>query len=140
MNLYAYMTEKVLKSSLSDYIRHHYGAPPRERGALLMRFEEPTDNPCDIQEELFNSFCGKDVVFIHTRCGGCGNECDEDSNYQACGGREWEERNQDTFIAHITDLFDSTYMDHYFKAVLDDEYEALLKEMSESREQLGGGR
>lgn len=34
---------------------------------------------------------------------------------------------KDLFIAHCTDEFDSTYCDHYFKAVINDEYKDLIK-------------
>lgn len=51
---------------------------------------------------------------------------DEDSNYISCGAKDWEESNKDLFLDHITDKFDSTYCTHYFKAVINDEYNELL--------------
>lgn len=136
MDLYAYVTEHELGSGLSEYIAAHYGTPPRDRGALLMKLEEPMDDPYGVQDMMFNSHCGEDVVFVHTRCGGCGDECDEDSNYQSCGGREWEEANADTFLEHVTDEYDCTYMDHYFRAVEGEDYQRVLEGIRAEREQL----
>ena len=136
MNLYAYLTEKDLDTSLSSYIERHYGTPPRDRGALLMELETPFEHSVDCQEGLFNEYCGKPVIYVHTRCGGCGDEDDEYSNYRACGGYEWEQRNADTFLAHVSDSFDSTYMDHYFAAVPGDDYDALVREMRAAHERI----
>lgn len=110
------------------YVVNNYGQVPRLRGIRLMKLEEKTgeDGP---QMELFDSMCGEDVVYIHTRCGSCGcGDDDPDTNYTACGGKEFEERNADKLLASINDEFDWTYRDHYFKAVVNDEYKRLLGE------------
>lgn len=41
---------------------------------------------------------------------------------------EYIEKNKELFLDHITDEFDCTYCDHYFKAVVNDEYAELIKE------------
>ncbi len=121
MNLYAY----TQISTLEDYVNKHYGKPPRLRGIQLMKVETPEEpEPCDgYQEEVFNKYCGQDVVYIHTRCGG--------GNYEYFGADKWEERNSDTFLEGVGDEFDCTYRDHYFKAVVDDEYRKLVDKYSE---------
>lgn len=112
--------------SLGDYVYRHYGNVPRLRGVRLMKAEEPVETDGEWQLEVFNGFCGEDVVYIHTRCGGCCDEDDPDSNYVYCGGRDWEESNGELFIKSIDDAWDKTYRDHYFKAVIDDEYARLV--------------
>ena len=114
--------------TMEDYVVKSYGHVPRLRGIRLMKLEKKTggDSP---QMELFDSMCGEDVVYIHTRCGACGcDDDDPDTNYTACGGREFDERNADKLIASITDEFDWTYRDHYFKAVVNDDYKRLLED------------
>lgn len=122
MDLGAYANIEALES----YVARHYGEVPRLRGIRLMRVEEPT-GCCGRQMEVFDGYCGKDVVYIHTRCGSAfwGDE-DPDANYVSCGGREWEEANPDTFIESLNDKWDGTYRDHYFMAVVDDEYKAMI--------------
>lgn len=110
------------------YVVNNYGHVPRLRGIRLMKLEEKTGEGGP-QMELFDSMCGEDVVYIHTRCGSCGfGDDDPDTNYTACGGKEFEERNADKLLASINDEFDGTYRDHYFKAVVNDEYKRLLGE------------
>lgn len=114
---------------LSDYIEKNYGEIPRCRGYELMKLAEKYGDDSDEQTSLYNSFVGQDVIYIHTRCGDCGlGYEDEESNYVYCGAKDWEEEHKDLFIAHCTDEFDSTYCDHYFKAVINDEYKELIKE------------
>ena len=125
MNLYAYATGTL--TGVRDYIEKHYGEVPRFRGALFMKMMEPSEDASSQQDILFNSLCGKDVIFIHTRCGDCGMGYDDaDSNYVACGGAAWEKSLGDLFIDHITDEYDSTYCDHYVAAVPGKEYDTLL--------------
>lgn len=123
MDLGAYMQIELLK----DYVARNYGEPPRLRGVRLMRFEEPSGEP-EYQMQVFDGYCGQDVVYVHTRCGSaCWGDDDPDANYIACGGRAWEESNPDTFIESLNDEWDGTYRDHYFKAVVDDEYKAIVE-------------
>ena len=94
--------------------------------------EKYTDDS-DEQTHLYNSFVGQDVIYIHTRCGDCGMGYDnEESNYVYCGAKDWEEKHKDLFIEHITDPFDQTYCTHFFKAVVNDEYEEALKVLEEA--------
>lgn len=114
--------------TMEDYVVKNYGDVPRLRGIRLMKLEKKTggDGP---QMELFDSMCGEDVVYIHTRCGSyCFGDDDPGTNYTACGGKEFDERNADTLIASINDELDGTYRDHYFKAVVNDDYKRLLGE------------
>lgn len=114
--------------TMGHYVVENYGEVPRLRGIRLMKLEDKTGED-GTQMEMFDSMCGKDVVYIHTRCGSCGcGDDDPDTNYIACGGKEFDERNADRFIASINDEFDGTYRDHYFKAVVNDEYKRLLEE------------
>lgn len=95
--------------------------PPRLRGIRLMRFEEPIDN------YLFDSFCGKDVIYIHTRCGQC--HFDGNDNYEAFEMDKWEDELGDLFLAAENDEFDCTYRDTYI-AVPEDKlglYQKLLE-------------
>jgi len=130
MDLYATLFLK--KDLVKRYIEKHYGFIPRLRGVRFMRYEEP--NACESmgrQSVLWSENCGKDVIYIHTRCGGGYDETDPDSNYIACGGKGWEEDNKDTFIESVDDFYDSTYRDHYFRAVIDDDYNEICKQLEE---------
>lgn len=121
--------ENTYDEKLSNYIEKNYGEIPRCRGYELMRLVEKYGNDSDEQTSLYDSFVGQDVIYIHTRCGNCGlGYEDEESNYVYCGAKEWEAKYKDLFIAHCTDEFDRTYCDHYFKAVINDEYNDLVKE------------
>lgn len=120
--------ENTYDEKLSNYIEKNYGEIPRCRGYELMKLVEKYENDSDEQTFLYNSFVGQDVIYIHTRCGDCGlGYEDEESNYVYCGAKEWEEKYKDLFIAHFTDEFDATYCDHYFRAVINDEYKDLIK-------------
>ena len=122
MDLYAY----TQIDALGSYVERNYGAPPRLRGILLMEMERPCEYPEDRQMEVFNSHCGKPVIYIHTRCGG--------ANYRDFGADKWELDNSETFIEGVDDEFDPTYRDHYFRAVDDDEYRALVAKLAERGE------
>lgn len=122
MDLGAYINTPAFGS----YVKKHYGDVPRIRGIRLMKLESPYD-PEDSQDEMFNKHCGEDVIYVHTRCGAYGQDDNPDCSYVACGGKAWEESNPETFIESIDDSCDSTYRDHYFKAVIDDEYRQLLE-------------
>lgn len=113
---------------LEDYVEKHYGKVPRLRGIRLMKLEEPEGESDGRQMDVFNGYCGKDVIYIHTRCGSAGyGDDDPDSNYRFCGADKWEEANSDLFIESLNDEFDGTYRDHYFTAVIDDEYNRLIE-------------
>lgn len=125
MDLYAY--SQIEK--LGEYVTKHYGEVPRLRGIRLMKLEKPEES-YSTQMDIYNSYCGKDVIYIHTRCGSAWyGDDDPDANYISCGGKEWEEANSELFIESINDEFDGTYRDHYFEAVIDDDYKALITEM-----------
>lgn len=111
--------------AIMSYINKHYGGVPRLRGVRFMKVETPYDSDgyLEYQEEAFNSYCGKDVIYIHTRCGGS-KKC-EDSNYVYFGADKWEESNL-LFIEGVTDEWDATYRDHYFEAVVDEEYDKII--------------
>lgn len=126
MDLGAYAKIDLYK----NYVNRNYGNPPRLRGIRLMKIEKPEEHSGSRQMNLYNSYCGQDVVYIHTRCGG--DEYDEDSNYCSFGADVWEGSNYDTFLESINDEMDFTYRDHYFKAVVDDEYLNLIKECEEN--------
>ena len=114
---------------LYEYVVRVYGDVPRLRGIRLMRAEEPVEADGCWQLEEYNGFCGQDVVYIHTRCGGCGDEDDPSSNYIRCGGRRFDDLNADRLIRSFDDAWDETYRDHYLRALVDDEYLALLDKM-----------
>ena len=112
---------------LGGYVTRNYGSPPRLRGIRLMRLEKPTGDP-EYQMQVFDGYCGEDVVYVHTRCGSaCWGDGDPDANYISCGGLAWEEANPETFIESLNDEFVGTYRDHFFKAVIDDEYKSLIE-------------
>lgn len=116
----------VRMESLQGYVEKHYGMPPRPRGIRLMKVENKVEEG-DAQFEMYNSFCGEDVIMLHTRCGGCGwGEDDESSNYKSCGMDKYEEDNAEYLVGAIDDGWDTTYRDTYLKAVVDDEYKQLI--------------
>lgn len=125
MDLGAYFNIGLLR----EYAESCYGFIPRLRGIRLMRVEQPSNERGE-QLKLFDSMCGKHVVYIHTRCGA--------NNYRDCGGEDFERRNDDAFIAAIDDECDPTYRDHYFEAVVNDEYKRLLDELAKSYEEAEG--
>ena len=133
MDLGAYMQVDYL----CDCVTRFYGEVPRLRGIRFMRVEEPVDADGYWQLEEFNRLCGHDVVCIHTRCGGGLDEDDPCSNYVSCGGRDWEESNDGLFIRSFDDAWDATYRDHYFRAVVDDEYLGLVKQLENALETEG---
>jgi hypothetical protein len=116
---------------VAEYIKKNYGEVPRIRGVRFMKLEKPVPNEeKSPQIDMFNKYCGQDVVYIHTRCGDCSMSLgfkSKNSNYFTFGAKAWEERNKKLFLDHITDEFDCTYCDHYFKAVVNDEYADLIK-------------
>lgn len=125
MDLGAYFNIGILR----EYVEGCYGFIPRLRGIRLMAVEQPTHDEGE-QLKLFDSMCGKHVVYIHTRCGA--------NNYRDCGGEDFERRNADALIAAIDDECDPTYRDHYFEAVVNDEYKRLLDELAKSYEEAEG--
>lgn len=154
MDLIAYKilnSDDEISKMIKDYVLKNYGDVPRCRGVRLMKIETPVEegdhavvdvndilgSPIDNsyytgQNYLFNKYAGQDVIYIHTRCGDCGmGYDDEDSNYVSCGAKDWEENNHEVFLDHITDSFDSTYCTHYFKAIIDDDYNAIINKINE---------
>lgn len=122
MDLEAYTNIPTFES----YVIKHYGEVPRLRGIMLMKLEKPTGEP-GCQMQVFDECCGKDIIYIHTRCGSASwGDSDPNANYIGCGGKEWEEANSETFIKSLNDEWDGTYRDHYFKAVIDDDYRLLI--------------
>lgn len=117
MDLGAYVNIDLLR----EYAEDCYGFVPRLRGIRLMAVERPTYGEGE-QLKLYDSMRGRDVVYIHTRCGA--------GNYRDCGGEDFEKRNADALIAAIDDECDPTYRDHYFKAVINDKYKRLLDELA----------
>ena len=153
MDLIAYSNKD--NKLVDKYIRENYGDIPRPRGIRFMKIEQkleenekPNMDVLDMfgnEEEYdvdytetsntFNKYVGKDVIYIHTRCGDCDLGYDnENSNYVYCGAKEWEEEHKDLFLEHITDPFDSTYCTHYFKAVINEDYEKILELAKEEDE------
>ena len=90
MDLYAYTQIEKYEKEISDILEHI----PRLRGIRKMSEEEPqTEDSYQLQR--FNSYCGKENVYmIHARIGGTG----EFSNWEYYEG---------------DDDFDSTYCDIY---------------------------
>lgn len=121
MDLYAYTRIEDLKELLPS-------EPPRLRGIRLMSTEEPVEYPESLQAKTFNKYVGKDVIYIHTRCGACFGDDNSDSNYVACGLKDWEEENKDLVLDSINDNFDCTYRDTYIMVSEDKRelYEKLL--------------
>lgn len=114
---------------MNTYITKNYGEVPRCRGVRFMKVERPWGGN-SAGDKLHDKYVGTDTIYIHTRCGHCGmGYDDEDSNYVYYGAKEWEEKNKDKFLEHLTEEFDQTYCTHYFKAVINDEYKEILKEI-----------
>lgn len=129
LGAYVIMEEPEIKA----YLEKHYGDVPRPRGVRFMALHKETD--CDEDDVVFKKYCGQDIIYIHTRCGECGMgfdykpkdpEQDLRSNYEYFGADKWEEAHKDLFLEHEADDDDKTYASHYFKAVVDDEYRAII--------------
>lgn len=118
MDLGAYVISQ--ETAIVSYVNKHYGDVPRLRGVRFMRVETPYHSD-SYQNDMFDSYCGKDIIYIHTRCGG--------NNYIDCGGEEWENSNP-LFLEGVDDEWDCTYRDHYFEAVVDEEYNKIIAMLS----------
>lgn len=121
MDLYAYAVMDRCEE-VRDYVVKHYGEPPRWRGVRMMRDEERADGST-YQMELYNEFVGKDVIYIHTRCGG--------DNFDYYGMGDWEHRNDEYYLDAADDDFDRTYRDTYLKAVPGEDYDRALAALRE---------
>jgi len=118
MDLAAYiiMTDEMFRR----YVSEHYGDPPRPRGIRLMKYEGKGIAGDGSEGSMWDSFCGEDVIYVHTRCGA--------SNYEYFEADKWEEANADTFLGSVDDDWDCTYRDHFFKAVPGPDYDELCRE------------
>ena len=126
MDMYAFMLSQT--GEVKAYVEKNYGDVPRMRGVRFMKLQSPEDcDNGDYESEVYGRHCGKDVVYIHTRCGA--------SNYEYFEADKWEESNP-TFIESCDDAFDCTYRDHYFEAVLGDEYDSLIAGILEARKEV----
>lgn len=138
MDIYA--TILANDEKIDAYIEKHFGNVPRIRGVRFMKVEQVpdvSDDEADCEYNMFRKYAGKDVVYIRTRCGDCNLGYDnESSNYIYCGGKDWEEEHKDLFLDHVTEDFDSTYCVHYFNAVVDEEYNEIIKELLEIQERM----
>lgn len=127
MDLYAYALSR--DELVDKYIKENYGDVPRLRGVRFMKIEQKTEE-CDNEAKLFNKYAGKDVIYIHTRCGNCGYAFSTPgSNYKEFEADKWEEAHKDLFLEHINEDFDETYCTHYFKAVKNADYFQILKQL-----------
>ena len=84
MDLGAY----ILINALGDYVQEVCGElPPRLRGLRLMKVETSEDFDAEdftyAHNRQFSELCGKDYIYIHTRCGG--SDGDDESNYYYFG-------------------------------------------------------
>lgn len=125
MDLGAY----VLINTLGDYVQEVCGElPPRLRGLRLMKVE--TSENFDAEDftyahnRQFSELCGKDYIYIHTRCGG--SDGDDESNYYYFGMDKWEKEHG---AFGIDDGYDHTYRDTYIPAVVNDTYKELIAEL-----------
>lgn len=124
MDLYAYM----LTPKLKEYVKKVCGElPPRMRGICLMKVKNADDfDAIDLTHESMREFakrCGKDYIYIHTRCGGSGND---ESNYYYFGMDKWEKEHG---AFGIDDGYDYSYRDTYIPAVVNDTYKELIAEL-----------
>lgn len=127
MDLAAYviLTDEMFK----NYVNEHYGEPPRPRGIRLMKYEKEGFAGDGKEGSMWDSFCGKDVIYVHTRCGSASwGDDDPEANYMYFGADKWEEANADTFLGSVNDDWDGTYRDHFFKAVPGPDYDELCRE------------
>ena len=104
MDLYAYMQIEKYEKEISDILEQI----PRLRGIRKMSEEEPQKED-SYQLQRFNSYCGKDNVYmIHARIGGTG----EFSNWGYYEGDK-KVATQPWFLEKVDDDFDTTYCDIY---------------------------
>ena len=100
MDLYAYSQIEKYKDEISDILKYI----PRLRGIRKMSEEDPQEEDC-YQLERFNSYCGKEKVYmIHARIGG--------NNWEYYEG-EKTVATQPWFLEKVDDDFDNTYCDIY---------------------------
>lgn len=125
MDLGAY----VLVNTLGDYVQEVCGElPPRLRGLRLMKVETSEDFDAEdftyAHNRQFSELCGKDYIYIHTRCGG--SDGNDESNYYYFGMDKWEKEHG---AFGIDDGYDHTYRDTYIPAVVNDTYKELIAEL-----------
>lgn len=125
MDLGAY----VLIDALGDYVQEVCGElPPRLRGLRLMKVE--TSENFDAEDftyahnRQFSELCGKDYIYIHTRCSG--SDGNDESNYYYFGMDKWEKEHG---AFGVDDGYDHTYRDTYIPAVVNDTYKELIAEL-----------
>ena len=125
MDVGAYILKDLLVNLLPS-------EPPRLRGIRLMKLEEPNSGL-----SIFDSHCGKDLIYIHTRCGQCNFDCDD--NYKHFGMDKWEKELGDLFLEANNDDFDCTYRDTYIKVPegKEKEYKEALDEVKEIYDSAG---
>lgn len=125
MDLGAY----ILINALGDYVQEVCGElPPRLRGLRLMKVETSEDFDAEdftyAHNRQFSELCGKDYIYIHTRCGG--SDGDDESNYYYFGMDKWEKEHG---AFGIDDGYDRTYRDTYIPAVVNDTYKKLIAKL-----------
>lgn len=125
MDLGAY----VLVNTLGDYVQEVCGElPPRLRGLRLMKVETSEDFDAEdftyAHNRQFSELCGKDYIYIHTRCGG--SDGNDESNYYYFGMDKWEKEHG---AFGVDDGYDHTYRDTYIPAVVNDTYKELIAEL-----------
>lgn len=125
MDLGAY----VLINALGDYVQEVCGElPPRLRGLRLMKVETSEDFDAEdftyAHNRQFSELCGKDYIYIHTRCGG--SDGNDESNYYYFGMDKWEKEHG---AFGVDDGYDHTYRDTYIPAVVNDTYKELIAEL-----------
>lgn len=130
MDLYAHSLKE--EELIEKYIKENYGEIPRYRGVRFMKVEQKETEEKGKQVKLFNKYAGTDTIYIHTRCGKCGRNFFniKYSNYKYFGADKWEKSHKKLFLKSIDDSFDSTYCDHYFRAVINEDYENIIKYLS----------
>lgn len=109
---------------MEDYIKKHYWEVPRIRAIRFMELEWPLQSEQgDIK--MFNKYCWKKIINIHTRCWW--------NNYESCWWEEWEEelKKKWLFIDWHDERFDCTYRDTYVKVEEDEEYKNFLEKIKE---------
>lgn len=113
-----------------DYVINHYGAPPRWRWVMFMKiaqpFPETEGETLPEQFRIHNKYVGADVIKIHTMCGDYSDIYTEQYINLYDAGKKWENENPDTFLESVNDCDNPRFRDHYFKVVIDEEYEDLF--------------
>lgn len=114
LGAFMYLEYKIVRK----YVDETFGHVPHNRGVRFMAFEKPvTCRNCGYQSEMWEKFCGQDVIYFHLQDNGDGKI---DS---------FLETHKSELLGSCDDFTDPGYKDYYFTATINSLYKVILERM-----------